>query len=182
MANHKLSLEIPPTLNKCILRVIDSSVYNSDITLKCGRLQIMAPGFSTSEFIDDVYPNFSVNLTACDLKIQKVNCGTDFNSLPDGIYVIKWSVSPNEIVYVEYNHLRTTNALDKLSKIYCDLDLACCEPSAEMKRKLDQLTEIQQYLTAAKIKVEYCREAKKGMELFKQALKMLDKMNCKNCN
>lgn len=178
--NHKLSLEVPDTLNKCVLRVVDMSVYNTDISTKCGQLEITAPGFTMSQFIDNIYPNFSVNLTACDLKIQKVNCGTDFNCLPDGLYVIKWSVSPNTIVYVEYNHLRITNALNKIQQIYCEIDL--CISTPQSKSKLNKLTEVEQYLKAAKAKVEYCREAKKGMDLYKEAMKMLDKINCKNCH
>ncbi len=180
--NHLLSLDIPDTSNCCILRIVDTSVYNSDITLKCGQLQVMAPGFATGQFIDNIYPNFTVNLTACDLKIQTIKCGTDFNSLPDGIYVVKWSVSPNDMVYVEYDHLRITAALTKLNKLYCDLDLGACEPSVSNKAKLAKLTEIREDLYAAKAKVEYCKEAKKGMELYKYAMKLIDKMNCKNCH
>lgn len=181
MANHLLSLEIPDILTSCVLRIMDTSAYNPDLNVKCGQLQIMAPGFSTGQFIDNVYPNFTLNLTSCDLKIQKTNCGKDFNSLPDGLYVVKWSVSPNDVVYVEYNHLRITKALNTILNIYCDIDLGVCEPSSSSRAKLEKLRLIQDYLKAAKAQVEYCRQSKKGLELYKEAMKMLDKINCKNC-
>lgn len=181
MAKHKLSLEIPDTLNSCILRVVDTSIYNPDITVTCPLLQITVPGFSMPVFIDNVLPNFSLNLSACLLKIQSQNCNTTYNDLPDGIYIIKWSIAPNDYVYVEYNHLRITKALNKIKNIYCELDLGACEPDQTIKKKLAELREIQSFLEAAKAKVEYCREVKKGIELYKYALERLNKITCRTC-
>jgi hypothetical protein len=122
-----------------------------------------------------------LNLTACDLGIQNAGCGTSYNDLPDGIYIIKYSVSPNEYVYVEYNHLRETKALNKVESVYCDLDLGTCDPPMQIKQKLEKIQFIQQYLKAAKAYVEYCRQPKKGMELYNYAVKLLDKLTCSSC-
>lgn len=179
MANHKLSLDIPDTLNICMLRIVDSSIYNTDIAIKCPLLQVTVPGFGTSQFVTDVLPNFALNLTACQLKVQTANCGTVFNDLPDGIYVIKWSISPNEYVYVEYNHLRITKALLKIRNLYCDLDMGACEPPVAIEKKLLELRRIQDFLLAAKAKVENCQEATKGLEMYKYGMSKLDKMICR---
>ncbi len=181
MSNHKLSLEAPDTLNSCLIRLEDTSIYNNDISIKCGLLQVLVPGFSTPQFVNDVEPNFSLKLTACDLKVQTINCGTTFNDLPDGIYVIKWSISPNEYVFVEYNHLRETKALNKIKQIYCDLDMGACEPEESIRKKLRELRDIQDDLAAAKAKVEICRDAKKGLEIYKYAMMRLNKMTCRSC-
>lgn len=183
MANHVLSLELPDTMNKCILRIVDTSVYNELSPVKCPVLQVALPGFTYSVAFDQtrIQTGFSLNLTACDLQVQTVNCGEKFNDLPDGIYVIKYSVSPNDIVYVEYNHLRITNALTKYQTLFCNLDLAACDPSTEIKAKLHKLRLIRSYLDAAKAKVEYCHEADKGMALYNYAVKLLDNMSCRNC-
>jgi hypothetical protein len=61
------------------------------------------------------------------------------------------------------------------------LELAACEPSAKIKKKLDKLIEIKSYLDAAKAKVEYCHEPDKGMTLYNYAIKLLDKLECKTC-
>jgi hypothetical protein len=184
MAQHTLSLEAPETLNKCILRVVDTSVYNANVTITCPLLQVTPPGFSKPVNFTDaqIQPAFNLNITACDLTMQKTQCGTVFNDLPDGIYVIKYSVEPKNIVYVEYNHLRTTKALWKLQGLYCDLDLAACDPGADKRKKMAMLREIESYLKAAKAKVEFCHEPQKGMELYNYAIKLLDKMNCKTCH
>lgn len=183
MANHVLSLEIPDTMNSCILRIQDSSVYNQLSIVKCPVLQVALPGFNYSVAFDQtkIQTGFSVNLTACDLEVQNTNCGTSYNDLPDGIYVIRYSVSPNDIVYVEYNHLRITLALIKYQNLMCNLDLGACDPPVEIKSKLNKLRLIRSYLDAAKAKVEYCSEPTKGMQLYNYALKLLNSMSCSKC-
>lgn len=183
MAQHVLSLEAPNTLNKCILRVVDTSVYSDQIPVICPLLQITMPGFSTPAQIVEpqLEPGFILNLTACDLGVQSTGCGSYYNELPDGIYIIRYSVSPNEYVYAEYNHLRITKALNKVEGIYCDLDLGTCEPPQTLLDKLNKIRLIEQYLTAAKAMVETCHQPNKGMDLYTYATKLLDKMTCSTC-
>ena len=183
MSQHVLSLEAPDTMNKSILRLIDTSVYNSQISVKCPLLQVTLPGFSTPvDFTEQSFqPGFTLNLTACDLGVQATGCGTTYVDLPDGTYIIRYSVSPNDLVYVEYNHLRITCALNKYNNLLCDLDIAACDPPVEVKEKLYSLRLIKMYLDAAKAKVEFCDEPTKGIQLYKYAMKLLDKMDCYSC-
>jgi hypothetical protein len=183
MAQHVLSLEAPDTMNPCILRVVDTSIYDENIEVKCPILEITLPGFNYAvQFGEDkIQPGFIENLTACDLEVQTDGCGTQFNNLPDGIYIIKYSVSPNDIVYAEYNHLRITQTLIRYQSVLCELDLGACEPNTEQTKKLNELRKIRMYLEAAKAKVEVCHEPLKGTELFKYAVKLLDKFECKSC-
>ena len=183
MAQHILSLDVPDTMNLGILRVVDTSVYNSLLPINCPLLEVTLPGFGyTNQFTSPVIgPNFIVNLTACDLGIQAEQCGTVLSDLPDGIYIIKYSVSPNEIVYVEYNHLRMTKAMTRYQTILCEIDLGTCDPPVAIKDKLNMLRLINMYLQTAKAKVETCHNPEKGMMLFNYAVKLLDKMQCKTC-
>ena len=187
MANHVLSLEVPTISNACIMTVMDTSVYSDMIPIICPTLNITVPGFSSSAEIS-VTPDcvactngFMLTLTACDLNLQFVDCGTTYVDIPDGVYVIRYSVSPNDIVYVEYNHLRITKALDLYNKVLCTLDVAACDPPVKVKERLQELRMIKMYLDAAKAKVEYCGEPDKGMTIYNYALKLLNKMNCINC-
>lgn len=183
MSQTLLSLEAPDTLNKCILRIVDTSVYNPLSPVLCPTLQVTLPGFSTpAVFLEPISnPGFMLNLTACDLGVQSVSCGTVFNDLPDGIYILRYSNSPNDLVYVDYNHLRITKALWKYNNILCDLDIAACDPPEIVKKKMAMLTMIRMYLDAAKAQVEVCHKPSKGMELYNYAVKLLDKMNCTTC-
>lgn len=186
MANHIISLNIPDVMNNCILRIEDTSVYTSTIPVSCPTLQVLVPGFIVATTfnltsIPVVNRDFIVNLTACNLNLQTTNCGTNPSPLPDGIYVIKYSVSPNDYVYAEYNHLRMTLALEKFKKLLCDLNLRGCEPTVIQSQRLNKLLQIKMYLEAAKAKVEICHEADEGIELYNFAVKQMDKMKCLTC-
>lgn len=184
MAQHALSLEVLDTLNPCILRIVDTSVYNSFINIDCPTLEITLPGFNYSIPLtsDVIIPGFSINITACILGLQTENCSSQFVNLPDGIYILRYSVSPNNIVFVEYNHLRMTQLLNKYDKVLCALDLANCAPDTETSKKLQTLHEVRMYLDAAKAKVEVCHEPDKGIELYSYAKKLLNKFECRSCH
>ena len=164
-----------------MLRLVDTSVYNQMIKLTCPQLLVTYPGFSTSHLIVGVQPNYILNLTACDLGVQKSNCGASFVTLQDGIYVIRWSVSPNDVVYVEYNHLRITGALKRIDGILCDLDLRGCEPTPDNNEKLNKLCKLSMQLKAAKAMVETCHKPKQGMDIYNHVVKQLDKFACRTC-
>lgn len=182
MASHQLSLNIPEILNDCILSVQDTSIYAEKLEIDCEALQVTVPGFTTSVNFEDLESGFpNMILTACSLGLQTTECSTNPASLPDGIYVLRYSVAPNDIVYVEYNHLRRTSALKKLQGLLCDLDLSDCEPSDDLKKQMKEIDMIRIYLDAAKAEVEVCHNPEKGMSLFNYALNRLDKLNCTNC-
>ena len=180
MANHVLSLEVPTVLNTCILTVMDTSVYTDLIPVVCETLAITVPGFNYSVELP-VNAGFIKNVTACDLGLQTTDCGSSYVDIPDGIYIIKYSVSPNDQVYVEYNHLRMSKALGLYNKILCQVDVNACDPLFIIKEKLETLRMIFMYLQAAKSKVETCHEPQKGMSLYNYAMKLLKKMSCVNC-
>lgn len=184
MAQHKLSLEVSETMNLSILRIEDTSIYSETIPVECPILEVTVPGFRYAvQFGKNVIkPAFRVSLTPCDLELQSTGCIDNPSALPDGIYIIKYSVSPNDVVYVEYNHLRMTKALLNYSKVLCELDVAGCEPNSETAKKLEELRKIKMYLDAAKAKVEVCHEPKKGMEIFTYANKLLSKFSCNSCH
>lgn len=180
---HLLSLESPDTLNSCILKIVDTSAYVDGLPIKCPWLYVTPPGFTQPVIFTDsttpsITPGFILNLTACQLGLQTINCGSSFSNLPDGIYIIKYSISPNDQVYVEYNHLRITCALKTYQAILCEIDLGTCDPPADIKTKLDKLRLAKMYLDAAKAQVEYCHHPDKGITLYKYAVKLLNKLSC----
>jgi hypothetical protein len=74
-----------------------------------------------------------------------------------------------------------TCALNQYEKILCDIDVADCDPPAKVKERLRELRLIKMYLEAAKAKVEICHKSQEGMTLFNYAVKLLNKIDCKNC-
>lgn len=180
MANHVLSLEIPTVSNACVFKIFDTSVYSPLVGIFRPLLYVTLPGYKYANEVSFV-PNSAPTLTACDLGLQTESCGTSYVNLPDGIYVVKYSVDPECKVFVEYNHLRITCALNQYEKILCNIDVADCDPPAKVKERLRELRLIGMYLNAAKAKVEVCHRNQEGMTLFNYAVKLLNKFDCKNC-
>lgn len=181
MKEHELSLEFPDTLKEHVLMIIDTSLYNEFIDVDENRLWIAPPGFNHSIELDPGMLGFRLNLTACDLCLQGEGCGEHNNTLPDGLYRIKYSICPHDEVYVDYFHLRVTKLMNRYYNLLCDLDISGCEPSEDLRDDLNRLREIRSYIEAAKAKVEVCHDIDKGMELFDYAKKLMDKFECKNC-
>jgi hypothetical protein len=172
---HQLSLEVPDTNNCSVFRIIDTSLYSDLLKITCGNLQITSPGFNESVSIE-VLPHFNLVLNACTLGLQSSGCGSISETLPDGIYNVTYTVSPSNEVYVEYKYLRMCNVLNKYFNELCKIELAACEPEADVKEQLAELRLIKSFLDAAKVKVEYCESPEEGMDLFVYAQERLKKI------
>jgi|TARA_B110000259_G_scaffold39013_1_gene44554 hypothetical protein len=182
MANkHILSLEIPTVSNCELLCIKDTSQYSSELAVDCEELLITLPGFSVPVLIK-VDKNFDKCLNACDLALQLTNCGTIQQNIPDGVYIIRYSVSPNAKVFVEYNHLRVTSLMTEYYKVMCDLDVQACQPQSKKQSLLNEMNFIRTLIDAAVANVEYCESAAQGMELYNYAKQRLNKISCPSGN
>jgi len=178
MAKHQLALDIPDTLNSNVFKLWDSSIYSEDVPTECPKLEITLPGFQLPSVVTNLKPGFIANLSACDLGLQIYNCGVQFNPLPDGVYVVRMSYSPNDQLYVEYNHLRITCALNQINEILCCLNIKDCEPIEPVKSQIQQLQVLQMQLKGAKSNVEYCLHPKRGMAMYNYVVAQLNKLAC----
>lgn len=174
---HILSLEVPTVANCEILSIRDTSQYSDIIAKDCPELLITVPGFNNPALIE-VVPGFDLNIAGCDLKIQTTNCGEENIALPDGIYVIRYSLSPNDETFVEYNHLRTTAILNLYYEVLCGLNLSDCEPSSDKEDLIREVNYLRILIDSAKAQVEYCLNPSKGMSMYNYALKRLRKILC----
>tara|TARA_R100000742_G_C4276398_1_gene97431 strand:+ start:1024 stop:1599 length:576 start_codon:yes stop_codon:yes gene_type:complete len=182
MANkHILSLEIPTVSNCDLLCIKDTSQYSSELAVDCEELLITLPGYSVPVLIK-VDSKFDMCLTACTLALQKDDCGTRLEKLPDGIYIVKYSVSPNSKVYVEYNHLRVTRLLTTYYEVLCDLEVQACQPMSDKQDLLSEMAYIRTLIDAAVANVEYCQSAAHGMQLYNYAKTRLNKIACPSGN
>tara|TARA_R100000541_G_scaffold11248_1_gene19317 strand:- start:3936 stop:4511 length:576 start_codon:yes stop_codon:yes gene_type:complete len=182
MANkHILSLEIPTVSNCNLLCIKDTSQYSTELAVDCEELQITLPGYSVPVLVK-VNKGFDMCLTACALNLQKTNCGTTQQNIPDGIYIIRYSVSPNTKVYVEYNHLRVTSLLTSYYQVLCDLDIHACQPNSDKESLLAELGYIKTMIDAAVSNVEYCSSAAQGMQIYNYAKTRLNKIICPTGN
>ena len=88
---HVLSLHIPETMNDWSFTIHDTSIYATGMAITCPTLQVQMPGFTKATTINDesvppLAAGFIRHLTACNLEVQTVDCGSKYNCLPDGVY------------------------------------------------------------------------------------------------
>jgi len=162
---HILSLEVPTVANCEILSIRDTSQYSDIIAKDCPEILITVPGFNNPALIE-VVPGFDLN------------CGEENIALPDGVYVIRYSLSPNDETFVEYNHLRITAILNLYYEVLCGLNLADCEPSSDKEDLIREVNYLRILIDSAKAQVEYCLNPSKGMSMYNYALKRLRKILC----
>ena len=176
-AKHNLSLEILETGNPKLFRVSDTSFYSPDIPVECATLEILSPGFNNPAVLENVIPGFNYMVNACTLGQQTVGCSSDnFGTIADGVYVVRYSLSPNDKVFVEYNFLRMTGGLNLYYSKLAALEVKACEPDRETKNILSEMRLIKSMFDAAKAKVEYCHTPREGLELYTYALRRLEKV------
>jgi hypothetical protein len=128
--------------------------------------------------------NFDIRFTAADLAIQAQFPET-LTCLPDGLYILRYSVNPNDTKYVKYYHLRTTRAMNTYLKELCKIQLAQCEPTAELKQRIADLRYIRMLLDAAKAKAEFCHAPDQAQDMLNYANKLMKKFQegcCVTCS
>ena len=178
MDKHQLALDIPDTLTTYIFRVVDASIYSSLGDIECTKLEITPPGFTSPYVVENLNEGFIANLNTCNLGLQTSNCGNTYNKFSDGVYIVRYSINPNDKVYVEYNHLRITDVLNSINSLLCCLDIQPCEPQGPIKDKLRELHLLGVMLKTAKAKVEYCHKPREGMDMYNYVVKKLSKLAC----
>lgn len=168
--------EIPASCK--VLKLIDASTYNTNLPVNNAVLEVTPPGFSCPVAFT-VSQNFSITLNSSTLQIAPAITQEDLVDLPDGIYYYKYSIQPNDQLFVEYSYLRNCQLLQKyqyeVCKLFSEREKITRKEFDEKKRKL---TWIKELIDASKIKVEECGEQQEGIEMYNEAQRQLDKRWC----
>lgn len=173
-----LDFDVLDILNPKILYLKDASVYNPDLEVEQPILQIKMP--SGEQLIKNITENFDLAYNSTDLGITTTSIVNALVELPDGIYVIRYSICPNDEMYVENTFLRNIKQLIRYYNMYCKVDLTKCSLNAE-SNDLTQLKKIKTYIDAAKYKVDFCGDNEAGLALYNYATYLLDQFesDCK---
>lgn len=180
MGQHILQLEVPVTSNEGVFLIDDISIYDNVLPAGCLNLQILSPGFSVPASITGMIPGFRLVLNACTLGIlSSSNCTSSCPVLPDGLYHIRYSVAPNDEVYVEYDVLRTTVAINRLNTVLSNAEIKCCLPDQETEYIITQCDLIRNFLLTAKLLVENRHLIADGLNIYRFAITLIAKMEMK---
>lgn len=180
-----LSLDIGNKGDCKNFRITDSSYYNPAITTTCAHLEIKTPGSAIPvEF--EVVPYFSSVFNAVTLKLQPESMNECLNYLTDGIYYIKYSINPNDKIYVEYNYLHNCYQYEQYIALICKVYAEKCNyTQKQYNDKINELEKIKEMITSAKYLVENCENAEAGVCLYNEANELIKNFNinvhCKDC-
>lgn len=181
----KLALQPYEGTDCNILRIFDASEYSPGINVTCGQLLVTPPGFTYPAGFD-VEPGFNIVLNSKNLGLvsQKAK---QTPPVPDGVYILKYSINPNDKVWVEYTYLRNCQQLSRYYEALCKVDLEPCDNRIpEVEDAIKKLSIAKIYIDAAKALVELCNSPKKGAEIYDYANKLLGDVEkcvgkCKTC-
>lgn len=173
MPNNELHLEVSDSANIKVLRVFDTSQFCDD-PIENYLIEVL-PVNKSKWLTFHVQKGFSLALNSSALGYRKVSTEADLRDLPDGIYEFKQSYKPNIHTVEEYLHLRTVELRRKIRKEWDKLvDNTCKISQEDFIINRDKLREIEEFILAAKFKVEECHKKKEGKELYEWATKLLE--------
>jgi len=173
----ELLLDFIPNTSCKLFTVKDVSLYNENLPVTCGLLEIKAPGF-TYVVNTEVERDFEQKVTMSFLQLQSQ--GAKYNNpLPDGNYEIKYSINPNEVLFVEYNYYSTCNLYNNYISQLCDYFNKSCElTQAEQEKEMERLFEISTLLDNVKISAQECNDVPTADRLYEKAKQLLEKHGC----
>jgi hypothetical protein len=174
----QLDIKVEELLNSKILIVKDASWYNPEVPVTNARIDLQYPG-STDYFSIPVGKNFTYVINSNTLNITNVAHSDNLSELPDGIWTIKYSICPNDELFVEYTFLRNTKQLIKWHNLYCSLQIDRCAKKKYLE-ELKKLREIKDIIDAAKYLAD-CGKYEKSIELYDYADTLLSEFSS-NCN
>ncbi len=176
MIGSKLQIQEVPTGDANTMRLVDSSFYNPDLKVESAILEITPPS-AQLPVLFNVQAGFSNLYNSSNLKILPAKNYSELVMLPDGIYIIKYSVKPNNKSYVEYNHLRNTSQMLSFNReIYELFSNRAIMSKREFQQRRESLTWIKELIDAAKVLVEDYQRVVDGVGLYNEANTLLTKL------
>jgi hypothetical protein len=125
--------------------------------------------FNINDF--NIYTSQSLGITAV---------GEPLIALPDGVYYIKYSVTPAYQNYVEKTIIRVDKLQEKFDSAFMKLDMMECDAAIKKQQKVD-LNSIYYFIQGAIAAANNCAVATSN-KLYAQANRMLDNFIRNNCN
>lgn len=164
------------------MRLFDTSHFHPDQIVKNYLIEVLPINKSTWVTFN-VNKGFYLALNASNLKYKKVSDEADLIDLLDGIYEIKMSYQPNILTVKHFLHMRITDILNRINAEKMKLfDNRCILSKLEYAQNRDKLRDIEEYVYAAKWKVEEDLDKAKGKEMYAFADERLksykDECNC----
>lgn len=173
----KLNVNIIDTHDFKTLGIVDVSWYNPLIKIEDVTIEITPPGYRIAA--KPLFAPKSLNIYNSNaLGITNASCEEELTDLPDGIWKVKYSICPNDKLFIEKFFLKTDKLQCQYTKAFLSLDLRCsdCVGNKEKRRLLD---EIEFYIKGA-ISAANDQNAKDAHDFYVKADKLLQNYSQEN--
>ena len=134
MADLRLDFLVLPTYDSKTLGIADASTYPDNPPHESApTIEISVPGFE-KVILPFTMNDFTV-YTSTTLGITSV--GDEIVPLPDGVYIIRYSVAPAYQNYVEKSIMRVEQIQEQFDKAFMHLDMMECDRAIKSQSKID---------------------------------------------
>jgi hypothetical protein len=135
LKNMTLDFLVINTFNTTTLGIADTSVYDTDPpVVTAPTMEITIPGFTVPVSLPFVVNSFNV-YNSITLGLSTITEG--LQPLPDGIYFMRYSVTPAYINFVEKNIMRTEKIQEKFDNAFMKLDMMECDSAIRTQSKVN---------------------------------------------
>lgn len=183
---HSLGLQITDSPDCTTLLLRDASVWDPNLAISNGIVEVQTP------LSDCFYPfsvggqcgiaGFGLTVGCAQLAVCCQDCPPSSAMLPDGNYAIKFSVDPNLSTMVEYNYFRTCALTNKFILAVCATRAIKCDIRPdEYERKALQLRGIEDLIKGAKWSAEEGLDVTQALDMYNEAVIMLQRYNKQTC-
>lgn len=174
----RLDFNIVDTHDFKTIGIVDTSWYNPDIVIKDATIEIFPPGYTYAA--SPFFMTKALNIyNSNGLGLTKASCEEALVDLPDGLWKIKYSICPNDKLFIEKVFLKVDKIMCRYTQAFLNLDLSDLENSKqkETKRKID---EAEFYLIGA-VAASNNKNYKLASDNYKKAAKILGKLEDGSC-
>ena len=174
MADLKLDILVVPTYNTLTLGIADASTYPS--TPSAPTIQITVPGFGivTLPFVPNDFNLFNSTILGITGPTD------DLLPIPDGVYYLKYSITPAYINYVDRTIIRVEQLQEKFDAAFMKLDMMECDLAIKTQSKVE-LNIIYFFIQGAIAAANNCA-VDQANKLYNQANKMLNNFIKSDCH
>lgn len=175
MADLRLDIAIIPTYNSYTIGVADASKYPSSFVILSPSIEFEIPSFEkvVLPFNAKAYNYFD----STDLGITAE--GSETSPLPDGIYKVKYTITPAYKNNVEKTFIRVNNLQERFDAAFMQMDMMECDRAIKMQQKVE-LNSIYFFIQGAIAAANNCAEIE-AMKLYDQASKLLNNFMKNGC-
>ena len=167
MSNLRLDFLVIPTYDVMTLAITDASTYPVAPPVTNPTIEITVPGFD--KVVLPFVPN-TIN-TFNSETLQLTTPGDDLLPLPDGVYFIKYSVTPAYENFVDKSIMRVDQLLEGFDEAFMTLDMMQCDQAIKTQQKVD-LTSINFFIQGSIAAANNCA-VDQSTKLYNQASRML---------